>query len=144
MTNKLYRGIKDLRIFVDGASRGNPGPAAYAFIFIDKNTKVYEKSEFIGKATNNLAEYTGILSSLQEAQKITTGNVKLYSDSQLAVRQLNKEYKINASHLSKIAENIFNLIGKFEQLAFIHAPRDNKYIQICDKLCNKRLDEKGF
>jgi ribonuclease HI len=144
MTNKMHSGIRELKIFVDGASRGNPGPAAYAFIFIDKEKKVFEKSEFIGKATNNVAEYTGIFASLQEAQKITIGNVELYSDSQLAVRQLNKEYKIKANHLSKLSDKIFKLVEKFEQVEFIHVPRSNEYIQICDRLCNNFLDSKGF
>ncbi|TXT64649.1 MAG: Ribonuclease H [Promethearchaeota archaeon] len=144
MTNKMHSGIRELKIFVDGASRGNPGPAAYAFIFIDKEKKVFEKSEFIGKATNNVAEYTGIFASLQEAQKITIGNVKLYSDSQLAVRQLNKEYKIKANHLSILVNKIFSLEKKFEKLEFIHTPRTNPYINICDKLCNERLDAEGY
>jgi len=133
-----------LNIFIDGASRGNPGPAAYAFIFVENNKKTFEKSEFIGKATNNVAEYTGILNSLNQAKKIFHGKVKLYSDSQLAIRQLNKEYQIKANHLSKIAYKIFDLVKNFESVEFIHVPRTNKYIQICDTLCNETLDAKGY
>jgi len=141
------KSIKDqniLKIFVDGASRGNPGPAAYAFIFLQNNNISFEKSEFLGTTTNNVAEYKGILNAFKKALIITEKNIKLYSDSQLAVRQLNKEYQIKANHLLKLANKIFQMIGNFKSVEIIHLPRNNKYIQICDKLCNELLDEEGY
>lgn len=133
-----------LEIYVDGASRGNPGPATYAFILLENNNKIFEDSEFIGKATNNVAEYTGILNALKKANSITKEKVKVHSDSQLAVRQLNKKYQIKAKHLSKLANKVFALVAEFEYVEFIHVPRSNKFIQVCDKLCNERLNAEGY
>lgn len=133
--------MKKLDIYTDGASRGNPGPAAWAFIIVDKTELIHKNSGFLGKSTNNTAEYNAILMALQEAQNWTKGLVKLYSDSQLVIRQLNGEYRVNKAHLLELFNKVQALCNQFEKVEFYHVGRDNRYVQICDSLCNKCLNE---
>ena len=130
---------KGLKIYTDGAARGNPGPAASAFIFVYKNKILHEGSDFIGKSTNNIAEYKAIINALKLAQKYSNGEIEVYSDSNLAIQQINKKWKINYSHLGKLCEDVHKLVGKYENVEFIHIKRDDKFIAICDWLCNECL-----
>ena len=141
--NPVKRG-DILEIYVDGASRGNPGPAAWSFIFVKDNQTIHQKSGYLGNATNNTAEYNAIINALKEAEKYTRWHVKVYSDSQLAVRQINKEYRIKKAHLSDLCDKIYNQIRKFEKVKFLHVGRNNPFIQVCDSLCNNHLDDMGF
>lgn len=143
MTENLLKKKDVLNIYTDGASRGNPGKGAGAFIFLKNDENViFEKGvEFLGnKITNNVAEYQAIINALTQAVKYASGNIKLYSDSELVVKQLSKIYKINKVHLKKKANKIFELMKNFESVKFFHVRRNNEFIQICDKLCNDELD----
>jgi ribonuclease HI len=133
-----------LKIYTDGASRGNPGPAAYAFLFVHDNEIFYIVSGYIGAVTNNTAEYKAIIKALKAAEKFHRGDVKIFSDSNLAIQQINKKWKINYPHLSELCKEVYQLCQKYENVEFFHVGRKNKYIQKCDKLCNSQLDEKGF
>ena len=133
-----------LEIYVDGACRGNPGPSASSFIFVKIKKVIHEKSEYIGNATNNIAEYTAILKALKEAEKFTRGEIKLYSDSQLAIKQINKEWRITKPYLSDLCNKIYKQREKFVKVEFFKVGRNNSFIQKCDLLGNKCLDEKGF
>jgi len=142
MNNKLKNQKRMLEIYTDGASRGNPGPAAFAFIFKDKKgNEFYNGSGYLGETTNNSAEYTAILNALRAAEKFTSGQIKLFSDSQLVVRQLNKEYRVNKSHLLEFREKIYDQSQNFKKVEFFHVNRSHPMIQKCDALCNKRLDD---
>jgi ribonuclease HI len=132
-----------LEIYTDGASRDNPGPAAYAFIFVKDGKVIYRENEYIGKATNNTAEYNAIISALQKAEEYTSWDIALYSDSQLAINQINGVWRIHADHLSELCNKVLNLLKKFENVKFKYVSRNNKMIQKCDNLCNKVLNEKG-
>ncbi|MFX1392202.1 MAG: ribonuclease HI family protein [Promethearchaeota archaeon] len=133
-----------LEIYADGAARSNPGPAAWSFIFVLNNKLIHQNSDYIGNATNNTAEYTAVINALIEAEQWTRWHIKIYSDSQLAINQINRKWKINKPHLSILCANVHNKLKKFEKVEFIHVRRDNKFILKCDSLCNKCLDEKGF
>jgi len=76
--------------------------------------------------------------------KFTRWDIKIFSDSELVVKQLNKEYRIKADHLSKLCNEVYTLSGKFESVEFYHVRRTHPYIQKCDAFCNKCLDEMGF
>ncbi|MHA1191358.1 MAG: ribonuclease HI family protein [Promethearchaeota archaeon] len=138
------KGLSFLKIYVDGAARGNPGPAASAFIFVYKNKILHEGCDFIGKATNNTAEYKAIINALKLAQEYSKGEIEVYSDSNLAIQQINKNWKINYPHLEKLCKDVHKLVGKYENVEFIHVKRDDQFISICDRLCNERLDTKGI
>ena len=136
---------KVLEIYVDGASRGNRGPSAYAFIFIKKGERqTHQGCGYIGEQTNNIAEYIAIINALKAAEKFTHGKLKIFSDSQLVIRQIKKQYKIKAEHLSKLCEEVYHLSNKFDKVEFFNVKRENPIIQKCDALCNNCLDEMGF
>ena len=93
-----------LDIYADGASRGNWGPAAWAFVYVNDNKIFYKNSDYIGIKTNNTAEYLAIINGLKEAEKFHRGKIRIFSDSQLVIRQINKEYRITKSHLSDLCD----------------------------------------
>ena len=134
-----------LSIYTDGASRGNPGHAACSFIFLKNGDKtpIKEYVEYLGKQTNNVAEYTAIIKALESATEYTRWKVKVFSDSELVINQLNKDYRVKKAHLRERLLKIFGLTKFFEKVEFFHVPRDNEFIRICDALCNTKLDEIG-
>ena len=133
-----------LKIYTDGASRGNPGPAASAFLFVHNDNIIHEKCDFNGTATNNIAEYQAIINALKVAERFSRGHLQVYSDSKLAIQQINKKWKINYPHLLKMCSEVYKLSEKYEKVEFFHVGRNHHYIQKCDKLCNERLDAEGF
>jgi len=80
-----------LKIYVDGASRGNPGPAASAFLYVHNENIIHDECVFIGTATNNTAEYQAIIKALKVAERFSQGHIQGYSDSDLAIQQINKK-----------------------------------------------------
>ncbi len=144
MNNSPVKKGDKLKIYVDGASRGNPGPATSAFLLVQNDTIIHDECVFIGTATNNTAEYRAIINALKVAEKFSRGRIQVYSDSNLAIQQLNKKWKINYPHLSKMSREVYMLCEKYERVEFFHVGRNNPYIQKCDTLCNERLDAKGF
>ncbi|MEA1994407.1 MAG: ribonuclease HI family protein [Euryarchaeota archaeon] len=133
-----------LKIYTDGASRGNPGPAAWAYIIFEDKKIQEENSGYLGEATNNTVEYNAIINALKRAKGYNEKEIQVYSDSELAIKQINREYKTNKPHLRKLRDKIYSLSQKFRNIEFAHVPRENKYIQRCDALCNRSLDGRGF
>ena len=142
----IYKVKRDdiLEIYTDGASRGNPGPAAIAFIFVKDGEIIYRYSDYIGEATNNVAEYKAILTALKVARNFTRWRVKVYSDSQLVIRQINKTYRIRKEHLAELCGNIYEEIRFFDEVSFMYRRRENKFIRICDEMCSKILEKNGL
>ena len=143
MSKSLIKKADILKVYTDGAARGNPGPAACAFIFVHKDEIIHEGCDFIGTATNNTAEYQAIINALKTAESFHRGHLHVYSDSNLAVQQINKKWKINKLHLSKLCSKVYQLCEKYEKVEFFHVGRSNPYIKRCDTLCNERLDAEG-
>ena len=129
-----------LRIYTDGASRGNPGPAACAFVMVRDSEVIHEHSEFLGDATNNTAEYQAIIRALTEAEKWTRWTVEVWSDSELVIKQINKEYRIRKEHLSRYCAEVYSLRLKFDKVTFKHVAREHPFIKQADKLCGKCLE----
>ena len=129
-----------LEIYTDGAARGNPGPAAGAFLFVYQNKITFKNSFFIGTATNNTAEYHAIIEALKYAEKNYKGSIHIFSDSNLAIQQINNKWKVNYPHLLKLRSKVHSLSKKFESVEFSFVSRANHYIQVCDKMCNERID----
>ncbi len=130
-----------LKIYVDGASRKNPGLAACSFIFIKEDEIIHEKKIFLGEVTNNTAEYMGIIEALSEAESFTKWDIELFSDSELVVKQINKVYRVKKEHLAKLRSKVYSLLVKFTGVDFKHVRRENRYISRCDELCNLCLNE---
>jgi ribonuclease HI len=144
MSRILIRKGEILKIYTDGAARGNPGPAAYAFLFVYNNEIIHQGSGYIGTATNNTAEYNAIINALKAAERFYRGYLQIFSDSNLAIQQINRKWKINYPHLSELCSEVYQLVQKYERVEFFHVGRRNQYIQQCDELCNSQLDKESF
>ncbi len=129
-----------LTCYTDGASRGNPGPAAYAFLILSGDKVLAETSEYIGVTTNNVAEYRGVIAALIAAADHTSGTVHLYSDSELVIKQLNGQYRVRKEHLAGLYQRVMDLVHNFEMVRFYSVPRENLFVQKADALCNLTLD----
>ena len=137
-----FRSDEGVVIYTDGASRKNPGPASCAFIIVSADDEIMlEFAAFLGDETNNVAEYSAIIEAFTKTRDITKGPVKLYSDSQLAMRQLTGVYKISKPHLAKMVKTVRELENNFISVSYHHVPRENRFIRHCDALCNFVLDQ---
>ena len=126
-------------IHVDGASRGNPGPASYGFAVLDNDGKVLHRgSGYIGLTTNNVAEYTALIEALEFALKQGISAIEVRSDSQLLVKQLSGEYKVRTPHIGELHERCRDLLRKFAWYQIRHIPRSQN--KLADRLANQALD----
>ncbi len=132
--------IDKLIIFTDGGSRGNPGPAAIGAVIKDAQGKLLaEVSECIGDTTNNQAEYQAVVAALREAKQFNATELDFFLDSELVVKQLNREYKVKNQDLAPWFVKIYNETLNYKKVKFTHVRRElNKE---ADALVNKALDE---
>jgi ribonuclease HI len=130
-----------LTIFSDGGSRGNPGPAASAFLILSDNAVIKAESDFLGKRTNNQAEYEALIAALESAAELGAEEIVCYLDSELVCKHLTGEYKVKNADLRKLWDRVQKLKSRFRSVQFLNVPRSNKYIQEADSLVNEQLDE---
>ncbi len=124
---------------IDGGSRGNPGPAAAGFVLADSNgVQLQAKAFFLGRATNNVAEYTSLIKALEAAKQIGDEQLMLFSDSQLLVRQINGQYKVKSELIRPLFQQAVSLLGNFKNWNVRHITRDKN--KEADKLVNQALD----
>jgi ribonuclease HI len=127
-------------LMVDGASRGNPGEAGCgAVLFNPEGESVRELSRYLGKTTNNVAEYAGLLMGLEEALKLVIKRLRVESDSELLVRQLNGIYKVKEPRLIELNQKARELLRRFEAYRILHVRREQN--RIADKLANQGIDD---
>lgn len=117
--------MKDLEIYIDGASKGNPGPSGIGVIVCSKGEAIRNISSYIGNATNNVAEYTALIYALQEALKLKAETLSINSDSQLLCRQISREYKVKNPNIIGLYNQVLNLISAFKQVSIKNIPREN-------------------
>jgi ribonuclease HI len=141
----MPKRVEKIRIVTDGASRGNPGPAAIAYGIYDENwNRLRENKEYIGSATNNEAEYRALVEALDCATKHCRQEIEHYSDSELVIKQLSGEYRVKAKNLKPLIEEVFNKRQYFSLVTHKHLPRSNPRIQRIDDLVNQELDDLGY
>jgi ribonuclease HI len=129
-------------IFSDGGARGNPGPAAAAFIVLSENGQVLvANSRYLGLRTNNQAEYEALIAALQFAATVNAEEVICHLDSELVAKQLTGKYTVKNSELRKLWRKIQELNRCFKNVRFVSVPRTNIQIQKADALVNEILDE---
>jgi ribonuclease HI len=135
---------KRLIVFSDGGARGNPGPAAIAFIILSENGQVLmTKSLFIGSRTNNQAEYEAVIAALESAKALNAEEVTSHLDSELVAKQLTGEYTVKNAELRQMWSKVQELKTHFKKVSFINVPRTNNQIQKVDKLVNITLDKES-
>ncbi len=127
-------------IYSDGGARGNPGPAGIGAVLYDENKNIIaEISEYIGKTTNNQAEYRAILKAMEKAKDLGAKELDCYLDSELVVKQLNREYKVKNKDLAPLFVKIYNLSQSFDKVKFTHIRRE--FNKEADKLVNIAIDK---
>jgi ribonuclease HI len=127
-----------LIIYTDGASSGNPGPAAIGAVIQDGQGRVISRvSRRIGRATNNQAEYRAIIAALEEAIRLGAGKVDIKSDSELVVKQLKGRYRVKKVTLRPLYQEVVKLVGALEAFTITHIPREQN--READRLAGKAL-----
>ncbi len=131
-----------LRIHVDGASRGNPGEAGFGIHAASTDGRtVAELYGYLGRATNNVAEYQALIHALRWALGRGSDRVEILSDSQLLVRQLEGRYRVKNPGLQPLFREASGLKARFERIAIRHVPREEN--READALANRAVDERA-
>lgn len=127
-------------LFTDGGARGNPGPAGSAAVLFDEKKLIDFGGKYFPDATNNFAEYNGLLIGLKMALKKGITDITCYLDSELIVKQCNGEYKVSNADLKILKKKVDDIKESFEVIRFEHIPREKN--ALADKLVNLILDTK--
>jgi len=134
--------LERLMLYSDGGARGNPGPAAIAYLAVSEAGQIVKAdSRFIGEATNNQAEYNALIAALEFAKTVKAQEVTCHLDSELVGKQLKGEYSVKNFELQKLWRSTKELKNCFKKISFVNVPRSNPYIQRADALVNKTLDK---
>lgn len=132
---------KKVEIYTDGGARGNPGNAAIGIIMLEEGNVFYKCGEFIGKATNNQAEYSALIKALEVARSLSCGELTVYSDSLLMIQQLKGLYRVRSKNLMQLYYRVKALEESFKKVKYNYVYRENIYISRADKLVNDILDK---
>jgi ribonuclease HI len=127
-------------VHIDGAARGNPGPAAYALVLRRPGRPPVEEAAPIGTATNNVAEYTALIRALERAAELGVRSLAVFSDSELLVKQMNGEYRVKHPDLQDLYREAQKLRKGFDRVTLTHVRRGQN--ADADRLCNQALDGK--
>jgi ribonuclease HI len=125
--------------YIDGGARGNPGPAGYGVRIEDEmGTLIEEFNGFLGTATNNVAEYTGLLAALRYAREHGHRKVRIKSDSELLVKQMKGEYRVKNAGLQPLHQEARTLAEGLERIVYEHVRREQN--KDADRLANLAMD----
>lgn len=130
--------MSTLTINIDGASRGNPGPAAYGLYIARDGQPPWEEGARLGFTTNNLAEYTALIRALERSRELGGKQLLIRSDSELLVKQMNGQYQVKNDQIRKLFDQAKRLCAGFERVSLQHVRRE--YNRDADRLCNEALD----
>ncbi len=137
--------MKSIELFIDGACQGNPGPAALGAVIQDASGKtLQEYSEYLGERTNNDAEYEAVVFALKKLkqligkEKTKNAKIEVRMDSELVVRQLSGQYKVEEERLALLFMKVWNLKTDFGGVSFTHIPREKN--RAADRMVNFELD----
>lgn len=131
--------MKHLDLATDGGARGNPGPAGIGAVIRDGRRTVAMIKRFLGIATNNVAEYEGVIAALEKAKALGADSITLKLDSELICEQLNLRYKVKHKELQPRFLKAWNLLQGFRKTAVRHVPREQN--RAADRLVNEAIDE---
>ena len=127
------------RLYTDGGSRGNPGPAAYAFVLeAEDKTVLDSQGEPIGVATNNVAEYSALVAGLARAAELGIRELEVVSDSELLVKQMRGEYKVKNRALQQLFLQASELARGIHRVTYTAVRREHNVL--ADSLVNEALD----
>lgn len=134
-------GTRKLLLYSDGASRGNPGPAgAGAVLMKPDGTIVARIGKYLGRQTNNHAEYMALILGLRTALELGTTEIEMSADSELMVKQIKKIYRVKNERIKDLYDEATKLIARFQRASIRHVPRE--YNQEADEMSNRAIDER--
>jgi probable phosphoglycerate mutase len=127
------------RLSTDGGARGNPGPAAYGYVLEAEDGHVLDaRGEAIGTATNNVAEYRGLVAGMRKAAELAVTELEVVSDSELLVKQMRGEYRVKNEALRALWEEAADLERRFDRVRYTAVRRAHN--ELADRLVNEALD----
>ena len=130
-----------LRLYSDGAARGNPGPSGAGAVLIEPGGQVVAKlGKFLGTHTNNYAEYMGLLIGLKHAKSLGAKEIEVFADSELLIRQLGGRYQVKSPSLRPLYEEAVKLLNDFSRVKLVHVPRAMN--AAADEMSNRAIDER--
>jgi ribonuclease HI len=128
-----------VRLFTDGGARGNPGPAAYGYVLEAEDGSILaEHGERIGDATNNVAEYRGLIAGLEKAAELDADEVVVVSDSELIVKQMRGEYRVKNERLRDLHDEARGVAQRLARVEYTNVRREEN--DRADRLLNEALD----
>ena len=138
-SGKILKG--QFSLYTDGAARGNPGEAGAGIVIFDNSgQEIIADCLYLGKCTNNMAEYRALLFGLEKARTLGVGDIAIYLDSELIVRQLQGVYKVKNEALKPLYNTAKKLITTFQATSINHVPRDQN--KRADQLANRAIDKR--
>ena len=129
--------VKAMDIHIDGSSMGNPGDSGIGIIFSRGEETLKNISKYIGKQTNNFAEYTALVFALQEALIMKADSINIFSDSELLCRQLTGEYRVKSENIKTLYDQAENLLRGFKKYSITRIPREEN--RGADKLARSAI-----
>lgn len=131
--------MREVEIYIDGASKGNPGPSGIGIVVCQDGQTIKNISSYIGNTTNNIAEYTALIYGLQEGLILKADKININTDSQLLYRQINKVYKIKSPNILALYNQVSHLLSAFKEFKINHISREVN--RGADKLATKAIKE---
>jgi ribonuclease HI len=132
---------RKVRVYSDGAARGNPGPAGAGAVVVDEQgAAIAEIGRYLGEQTNNVAEYHGLLLGLRHALDHGATEVEVLADSQLLIRQLSGIYRVRNAGLMPLFDEAKRLLKRFKKVELRHIPREMN--SAADEMSNRAIDER--
>ncbi|MEW5743103.1 MAG: ribonuclease HI family protein [Myxococcota bacterium] len=133
--------LSRVRVYSDGAARGNPGPSGAGAVLVEPSGQVVDRlGKFLGHQTNNYAEYMGLLLGLRRAKELGVAEVEVFADSELMLRQLGGRYQVKSPSLRPLYQEALRLLNDFERVKFVHVPREMN--RAADEMSNRAIDER--
>lgn len=133
------QGVVKATLWTDGGARGNPGPAAFAYVLQrDDGEQLDARGEYIGHATNNVAEYSALIGGLESAIACGVTELEVVSDSELMVKQMRGEYKVKNEALQELKEEAARLAARLGRVRYTAVRREHN--KLADRLVNDALD----
>lgn len=134
-------GAHRLRVYSDGAARGNPGPSGAGAVLVEPSGQVVDRiGKYLGIQTNNYAEYMGLLIGLRRARELGVSEVEVFADSELMIRQLGGRYQVKSPSLRPLYEEARQLLNDFTRVKLVHVPREMN--AAADEMSNRAIDER--
>ena len=125
-------------LYTDGGARGNPGPAGVGFVLLQEEKESIKYNKYIGRATNNQAEYEALLAGLKRAIEEGIHELEVRMDSELIVKQMGGKYRVKNAGLRPLFDKTQELVEAFEKVSFKHVPRGRN--KEADRLVNEAID----